>query len=122
MAQWKFLVMDMSNIKGITVVLHSRAQTGKDPFGNPIYEEKDINVENVLVEPITQSDVISETGLEGTNIAYRLCIPKGDMNDWENNRVSFFDKTFKVYGPVSEYIESNLPLEWNKKVLVEKYE
>lgn len=112
----------MSHIKGIQVILHDRVISGSDSFGNPIYTEKDIPVDNVLVEPITQTDVISELDIRGRNIAYRLCIPKNDENEWENKRVTFFGKDFQTYGPVTEYIEGNIPLDWNKKVLVERYE
>lgn len=112
----------MSHIKGIRVILHDRVITGSDSFGNPMYTENDILVDNVLVEPITQVDVINELDLRGRNIAYRLCIPKKDENEWENKRVTFFGKDFQTYGPVTEYIEENIPLDWNKKVLVERYE
>ena len=41
----------MSRIKGITVTLHTVEQTGSDPFGDPIYSETEVNVDNVIVAP-----------------------------------------------------------------------
>lgn len=41
----------MAKIKGITVILVDKIQTGKDPFGNPIFEDKEIEIENVLISP-----------------------------------------------------------------------
>ena len=42
-------------IRGIKVTLYEKTQTGTDSFGAPIYEEKPVEVENVLVaEPLTE--------------------------------------------------------------------
>ena len=52
----------MHRIKGITVTLHSRTDTGKrDAFNHPVYEEKAEEIENVLVSPITSEDILSNT-------------------------------------------------------------
>ena len=111
-----------SLIKGISVTLYDKQQIGVDAFNAPIYEEKEIVVDNVIPELLTQDDVVSATELYGKHAVYRLCIPKGDANKWEDRKVSFFGKTWHTYGPVIEYIEENVPLSWNKKVLVEAYE
>ena len=42
----------MARIKGITVTLISNKQVGTDPFDKPIYEDVEIEVDNVLVSPI----------------------------------------------------------------------
>lgn len=112
----------MSFIKGIDVVLHAREEKGTDPFGAPIYEYHDITVGNILVEPITQTEIVSSTELNGNKTACRLCIPKGDNHVWEGNDVSFFGKRWKVYTDTIEYIDANVPLDWNKKILVEAYD
>lgn len=51
-----------------------------------------------------------------------LAIPKGNAHEWENREVRFFNKRWRVFGMPLEGIEDLIPLEWNKKVMVERYE
>ena len=108
-------------IHGITVQLKQKTQTGTDPFGRPIYEEQIINVDNVLVGEPSSDDIVNDLSLYGKKLAYTLAIPKGDTNIWEDTEVSFFGQNFRTYGYVTEGIESMIPLDWNKKVKVERY-
>lgn len=111
----------MALIKGITVVLHDKTQNGTDPFNRPVYTETSVNVDNVLVEPLSQDDIVNELNLTGKKAVYRLCIPKGDAHVWMDKKVTFFGEDWHVYGYPIEYIEDNVPLEWNRKVMVERY-
>lgn len=111
----------MSKIKGITVKLIYRKEKEKDPFGNPTYEEVEEAIENVLVAPISSDDIVNSTELEGKKEVYMIAIPKGDNHEWENQKVKFFNKTFKVFGGSIEGIETLIPLDWNKKYKVERY-
>lgn len=108
-------------IKGITVTLYTRTPSGVDEFGKTIYAEAPVEVANVLVEPLTDTDIIAMESLYGKKATYRLCLPKGDAHVWEDCRVRFFNADWHVFGMGTEYIEENLPLLWNKKVLVERY-
>ncbi|MGX6962430.1 hypothetical protein [Vagococcus xieshaowenii] len=112
----------MAKIKGITVTLINRKQTGVDPFGNPIFEDVEIQVENVLVSPTSSEDVVKQLELTGKKAVYTLAIPKDDTNDWEDSEVRFFDKTWRTFGIPLEGIDELIPLDWNKKVMVERYE
>lgn len=96
-------------------------KTGSDPFGNPIYEETDIDVENVLVSPTSTDDIVNQLTLTGKKAVYTLGIPKGDTNDWEDKEVKFFGKRWRTFGFPIEGIEDLIPLDWNKKVMVEHY-
>ncbi len=96
-------------------------KTGTDPFGNPIYEEIDIDVENVLVSPTSTDDIVNQLTLTGKKAVYTLAIPKGDTNDWEDKEVKFFGKRWRTFGFPIEGIEDLIPLDWNKKVMVERY-
>lgn len=109
-------------IRGITVTLYERVQTGEDEFHAPIYEETAQDVANVLVTPTAAEEVVSELQLYGKRSVYELSIPKGDAHEWENRRISFFGQTFQSFGSVTEYIESMVPGPWNKKVKVERIE
>lgn len=108
-------------MKGITIQLVGLTKTGTDPFGNPIYEETDIGVENVLVSPTSTDDIVNQLTLTGKKAVYTLAIPKGDTNDWEDKEVKFFGKRWRTFGFPIEGIEDLIPLDWNKKVMVERY-
>ena len=112
----------MTKIKGITVTLVDTVEIEKDPFGHPVFEQKEIEVNNVLVTPTTSDDIINSLELEGKKAVYILGIPKGDTHDWENKEIRFFGQRFKSFGKVTEGIDHLIPLDWNKKVQVEVYE
>lgn len=109
-------------IKGIPVVLYSKVKSGVDPFNQPIYLDRKITVNNVLVAPALPDDIFQANNMYGKKLVYTLGIPKGDTNIWEDSTVEFFGEKFKVFGHVMQGIESPIPLDWNKKVMVEKYE
>lgn len=111
-----------SRIKGITVTLYSVEKTGEDGFGDPIYEETAVEVDNVLVAPSSNEEVLDTVNLYGKKPIYTLAIPKGDDHDWEDRRVTFFGKDWHVFGAAQQGIEDNIPLEWNTKVMVARYE
>lgn len=108
-------------IKGVSVVLHVRTEGELDPLGNPTYTTEDVTVDNVLWNVSTVDDLIDKDRLEGTMELYTLSIPKGDEHKWLENTVTFNGKTFHCYAE-SEGIEELIPLSWNKKVLVERYD
>lgn len=112
----------MARIKGITVTLISNKKVGTDPFDNPIYEDVEIEVDNVLVSPTSTDDVVNTKDLTGRTAIYTLAIPKGDTNTWENQEVRFFGERWRVFGIPLQGIENLIPLDWNKKVMVERYE
>lgn len=112
----------MAKLKGITVALADKSISGKDPFGNPVTVDFDIKIENVLVAPATTEDITNQLSLTGKKVEYVLAIPKGDEHDWENKEVRFFGKKWRTVGIPLEGIEELIPLDWNKKVMVERYE
>lgn len=108
-------------IKGITVTLYERTQTGTDAFNAPTYTETPVAVKNVLVSPVTDEDVTDALNLYGKRAEYELCLPKGDAHDWKDCRVDFLGQSYRVFGKGKQWIEENVPGPWNKKVLVEAY-
>jgi hypothetical protein len=109
-------------IKGMPVILCKKEKIGDDPFNNPIYKEVEVVVDDVLVAPSSADDIVTATDLVGKKAVYTLAIPKGDTNVWENQRVKFFGEYWNVFGFTLQGIEENIPLRWNKKVMVERYE
>lgn len=110
-----------SLIKGITVTLYEKQRTGKDGFNNPVYTETPVKVENVLVCPVSTEDILSGIQLHGKKAVYELCIPKGDTRNWQDKRVEFFGQMWHTFGFPMQWIEENVPLDWNQKIKVERY-
>jgi len=108
-------------MRGITVLLHVKTESGFDEFGAPIYTDEVIPVDNVLIGEPSSDQAIQDLNLYGKRLAYTLAIPKGDTHIWTDTVVEFFGQTFRTYGEPTQGIESLIPLSWNKKVKVEKY-
>ena len=108
-------------MKGITVILYEVTATGLDAFNEPLYSEVPVEVENVLVAPASSTDIVDATHLYGKTASYTLGIPKGDTHEWEDRKVRVFGQDWHVFGIPTEGIEDLIPLDWNKKVMVERY-
>ena len=112
-------------MKGITVTLYNLvgSSSSSDPLNHPIYTESTSTVDNVLVAPMSDEEVLQTYTLTGRRAVYQLGIPKGDSHEWTAGcKVSFFGQDWRIIGMPQEGIESLIPLEWNKKVRVEQYE
>lgn len=112
----------MAIIKGIRVVLIDKIEVSTDAFGSPIFENVEIPIDNVLVVPANSDDVINQLNLKGKKADYLLGIPKGDNNIWENREVLIFGKRWRTVGMALEGMEHQIPLDWNKKIGVERFE
>lgn len=112
----------MAKIKGITITLYEKTATGKDAFNKAIYTEQAVQVDNVLVSPASAQETLDAINLYGKKAIYTLAIPKGDSHDWEDCRVEIWGKMYHVFGIPLQGIECDIPLDWNKKVTVERYE
>lgn len=111
----------MAHLKGITVKLYEKVRTGIDAFRAPIYTEMPVEVENVLVCPVSTDDIVADLQLYGKHAVYELCIPKGDDHTWEDRTVEFFGQKWRTFGFPQQWIAENVPLDWNLKVKVERY-
>lgn len=110
-------------MKGITVTLYDRAQIGTDALNTPIYSETAVDVSDVLVAPVGSSELLDTYNLTGRRAEFQLAIPKGDTHEWTaGKKVRFFDHDWRIIDIPEEGIEDLIPLRWNKKVKVERYE
>lgn len=109
-------------MRGITITLHNKVQTGTDEFNAPIYSDQDVSVDNVLVGEPSGDEIVQDLNLYGKHLAFVLAIPKGDAHDWTDVEVSFFGQKFRTYGEPTQGMDHLIPLSWNKKVKVERYE
>ena len=112
-------------MKGVTVQLIAKTQTSTDPFGRPIVTEQPIDVQDVLVGEPSTDEINNTFTMYGKRIAYTLAIPKGDTHTWADTEVILpepFGGRYKTIGYPIAGIEENIPLRWNKKVHLERYE
>lgn len=110
-------------MKGITVTLYDRIKTGVDELYHSIYTETPVEVENVLVAPMSSTEVLETYNLTGRKAVYQLGIPKGDTHEWAaGKKVRFFGEDWRIIGMPTLGIEVMIPLSWNTKVQVERYE
>ena len=106
---------------GISIILYNKVQTGIDGFNRPIYTEVPETIENVLIGEPTTDQVIDELNLSGKRLAYTLAIPKGDSHEWTDRKVEFFGEVFRTFGKPTQGIDHLIPLNWHKKVKVDRY-
>ena len=109
-------------LQGITVTLIDRVQTGVDAFRRPVYKEMPVEVPNVLVIPVGSDDLPLDDNIKGNRIRYNLCIPKEDGHAWHAAEVEFYGKRWQAVGVPELWIPELVPLGWNKRVTVERYE
>ena len=111
-------------LKGETVKLWTKTQTGTDEFNAPVYSWSYEEVANVLIGEPSPEEQTNDKNLYGRSIAYTLGIPKGDTHNWENQIVEFYEHKFITYGIPVQGVEANLPVHipWHKKVKCERYE
>ncbi len=111
-------------LKGETIKLYTRTETGRDRLNRPVYEETAIEVENVLIGSPSTQEATDILNLTGRKAEYTLGIPKGDTNDWENKTVEFWGKKWRTIGIPVTGIQELLPqgMPWGMNVQVERYE
>lgn len=109
-------------LRGITITVYQKKPIGSDAFGHMQYEHVPEQVDDVLVAPVSSSESSSNQNVSISKTQYNLAIPKGDTHGWTDTKVEFFGKAWKTVGEPVEGIEENMPLLWNKKVVVERYE
>lgn len=111
-----------SLIKGIDVTLYDRQESGVDAFNRPTYTETAVTVNNVLVSPVSSETITdAEINLSEKRAIYELSIPKKDSHIWENRIVEFFGQKWKTIGIPLELMQENVPLDWNRRIKVERY-
>lgn len=114
-------------MRGLTVTLYlPTSSSSVDPFGNVIYTEQAVTVDNVLVGEPTTDDITTSTALYQKTIRFMLGIPKGDTHDWMDKKVSWTDAygrtiTCKTFGYPITGVEANIPTPWHMKVRCEDF-
>ena len=108
-------------MKGTTIQLVVKTQSGTDPFGAPIYTEELVDVPDVLVGSPTTDDITDSLNLYGKKIEYMLGIPKGDTHNWTDTEVVIWGNRYRTFGYPITGEQANIPLRWGQNVRVERY-
>ena len=109
-------------MRGVTVTLYEKTQTGVDGLNNPVYSVQPVQVENVLVGEPTTDDITSSISLYGKQLRYMLGLPKGDQHVWTDTEVEIWGGRYRTFGMTIQGIEANVPTPWHHKVRVERCE
>ncbi len=109
----------MVGITGETVKLITQVQTGTDAFNAPVWTETSEYVDNVLIAPSSEAEILDTINLYGKRSVYTLGIPKTDAHDWTNQIVEFWGKRWRTIGDPLRGMDHQIPLQWNTKVRVE---
>ena len=111
-------------IKGITVQLIVKTADGTDALNHTVYKTETVDVDDGLVGEPSHEEIVNTHAVYGKIAKYSLAIPKGDENSWVDTEVILpapFSGKYKTIGFPIAGIDANIPLRWNKKVLIEQY-
>lgn len=95
-----------------------KVEVGKDRFNNPIEEDQQDLVGNVLVAPGELADNIDSVRPNGTYATYTLMFPKTYKGELENCDVMVRGGRYAVIGHPDRFADENCPTEWNMTVRV----
>lgn len=105
-----------------SVKLYEQEVTGTDPFGRETHTAVVTTVPNVLWILSIGEAVTEELSPSGKRQAGTICIPKGDTHVWTDRKVEIDGELFHTYGEVERGMDDLLPLSWNGKIKVERYD
>lgn len=109
----------MVRLSGERVILVRRTAT-LDAYNHPSWVEHQEVVDNVLIGEPTQTEVENGFDVKHEQARYMLAIPKGDTHDWQDAEVLFWGRRWRQVGRVIQGMEHLIPLDWNKKIMVEE--
>lgn len=112
----------MQRMNGVSVSLTVKTPDGVDALGCAKYTETSVQVDNVLIAPVSEQEATETLNLTGRRAVRELHIPKGDTHVWEDTTVSYGGELWRTIGPVREYLEHLTPGPWNRSIQVERYE
>ena len=107
-------------MRGETVAVIARTQTGRGPGNTPIWAEAETTVGNVLVAPGPRTDVLDSNRPAGVDVAFTLHFPKTFTGSLRGCRVRVRGEPFHVVGDPRAYQDDPTPGDWNRPVEVER--
>lgn len=107
-------------IRGRTVTVVTKVQSGTDRFNDPVFAETSSDVQNVVIQRGESSD-LDATRPEGARVDFTLHFPKtyaGDLRGAEVILYGEFAGRYKVVGEPYPYMVENTPTPWYMPVEV----
>ena len=107
-------------MRGETVVVITRTETGRGPGNSPIWTEAEVAVGNVLVAPGARADALDSNRPSGVDVVFTLSFPKAFVGSLRGCRVRVRGEAFDVIGDPRPYQDANTPGDWDRPVEVER--
>lgn len=110
---------------GELVAVLNRRRVGEDSMGEPVYEWDKVSVDNVLVRPLTGSELSDSLRPDGVRVRYVLAFPKSYRGALAHARVALVargmdgddpDAALRVTGNTDKTPQS--PITWDRNVEV----
>nr|DAE60812.1 MAG TPA: head-tail joining protein [Caudoviricetes sp.] len=106
-------------MRGERVTVLKPAVDSIDPFGNPVKNWDEEQVDNVLVDPYVSLEKVREFGAERPNSSrttVRFHFPKGYEDQLRGCFICWRGRKYRVIGDPVPLPEYNTPGEWNYPV------
>lgn len=104
-------------IRGETVQVVRRVETGRDRFNAPVWDDEVETVTDVLVAPGPRTDVDASTRPDGVRVQWSLHFPKSYTKPLRGCRVAVRGgEPMPVIGDPAPYTMENTPGRWHMPV------
>ncbi|NMM96290.1 phage protein [Bifidobacterium sp. DSM 109960] len=105
-------------IRGMTVTIIGRTQSGLDPGGDPIWTETEERVDGVLIQDGTQANGTASTSPEGISVDRTIHMPRSwPYHSLRGSRIRLPDGVeYTVIGDPLPYDGGLAPTRWNLTV------
>lgn len=107
-------------IQGRQITLHRPQKSGTDAFNAEVIEWEDEVIDDVLIEPLSTSDLSDTLRPNGDSVTAKLHLPKTYTKDTRGCECSFGGARYKVKGAPIAYQVENTPTRWNYPIEVER--
>lgn len=99
---------------GMAITFIKQVANGVDALNDPTYTTQNIEVDDVLIAPITEPANAREAqALEQSRDQVRVHLPKTNTQDISNSSFVYEGKTFKVDSASVQFMDANTPTRWN---------
>lgn len=107
-------------IRGRQITLHRPKSTSVDGFNNQVIEWEDETIKNVLIEPLSTTDLTTIERVNGDKVSLKLHLPKTYQLDTRGCECTVDGYRYKVIGAPTPYMQENTPTKWNYPIEVER--
>lgn len=100
---------------GMAITFIKQVANGVDALNDPTYTTQNIEIDDVLIAPITEpSNAREAQALEQSRDQVRVHIPKTSDADISDSTFVYDGKTFKVDSDSVRFMPENTPTRWHR--------